>query len=216
MTKYSMRSIPAAAAIAAALLFSAQAQAQTGMTTPPGSTKPKDQAVPAPGNTATPARAGADGNNSSGSPVGNSATMTGGTTNKKDNVSPAPVAGNGSTGTTAAAGMNSAGAATTVPGTTKSKDNVSPAPVAGSGSTGTTAAAGMNSAGAATTVPGTTKSKDAVMPAPTAGTKDMTAEQRAMAKSEKAKARDAKRAARKNAQKNAAGPTTPAEKANAN
>ena len=178
MTKYSMRSIPAAAAIAAALLFSAQAQAQTGMTTPPGSTKPKDQAVPAPGNTATPARAGADGNNSSGSPVGNSATMTGGTTNKKDNVSPAPVAGNGSTGTTAAAGMNSAGAATTVPGTTKSKD--------------------------------------AVMPAPTAGTKDMTAEQRAMAKSEKAKARDAKRAARKNAQKNAAGPTTPAEKANAN
>lgn len=178
MTKYSMRSVPAAAAIAAALLFGAQAQAQTGMVTPPGSTKPQDRAVPAPGNTATPARAGADGNNSSGSPVGNSGTMIGGTTNKKDNVSPAPVAG--------------------------------------SGSSGTTAAGGMNSAGAATTVPGTTNSKDAVMPAPTAGTKGMTTEQRAMAKSEKAKARDAKRAARKNAQKNAAGPTTPAEKANAN
>ena len=173
-----MRSIPAAAAIAAALLFGAQVQAQTGMTTPPGSTKPKDQAVPTPGNSAMPARAGADANNSSGSPVGNSATMTG--------------------------------------GTTKNKDNVSPAPVAGNGSTGTTAAAGMNSPGMATTVPGTTKSKDAVMPAPTAGTKGMTAEQRAMAKSDKAMARDAKKAAKKDGQKNAAGPTTPAEKANAN
>ena len=175
MTSYSMRSIPAAAAIAAALLFGAQAQAQTGMITPPGSTKPQDRAVPTPGNSTMPARAGADGNNSSGSPVGNSATMIGGTTNKKDNVSPAPVAGNGATGTTAAAGMNSPGMATTVPGTTNSKD--------------------------------------AVMPAPTGGMKGMTAEQRAMAKSDKAMARDAKRAARKNARKNAAGPTTPAEKA---
>ena len=173
-----MRSIPAAAAIAAALLFGAQAQAQTGMTTPPGSTNPKDQAVPTPGNSTMPARAGADGNNSSGSPVGKTATMIGGTTNKKDNVSPAPVAGNGSTGTTAAAGMNGAGMATTVPGTTNSKD--------------------------------------AVMPAPTAGTKSMTAEQRAMAKSDKAMARDAKKAARKAKQKNAAGPTTPMEKAHAN
>ena len=62
MTKYSMRSIPAAAAMAAALLFGAQAQAQTGMITPPGSTKPQDQAIPAPGNSTKPARAGADGN----------------------------------------------------------------------------------------------------------------------------------------------------------
>ncbi len=178
MTKYSMRSIPAAAAMAAALLFGAQVHAQTNTTTPPGSTKPQDQANPAPGNMVTPARAGAMGNNSSGSPVGNSATMT--------------------------------------PGTTNTKDNVSPAPTAGNGTAARTSAAGMNSAGAATAVPGTTSSKDGVMPAPTAGKNSMTAEQRSAAKSERAAARAEKRAARKNAQKTAAGPTTPAEKANAN
>ena len=126
-----MRSIPAAAAIAAALLFSVQVQAQTGMTTPPGSTKPQDRVNPAPGNTATPARAGAEGNNSSGSPVGRSDTMIGGTTKKNDNVSPSPTAGNGTTANTAAAGMNSAGTPTMVPGTTNKKDNVMPAPTAG-------------------------------------------------------------------------------------
>lgn len=128
-----MRSIPAAAAIAAALLFGAQAQAQTGMTTPPGSTKPQDQANPAPGNKAMPARAGADGNNSSGSPVGKSDTMIGGTTKNKDNVMPAPVAGNGTSAKMAEPGMNGPGAATTVPGTTKNKDAVNPAPMGGKG-----------------------------------------------------------------------------------
>jgi hypothetical protein len=49
MTKFSMKSIPAAAAIATALLsMGAQVQAQTDTTTPPGSTKPKDQTTAAP------------------------------------------------------------------------------------------------------------------------------------------------------------------------
>ena len=178
MTKYSMRSIPAAAAMAAALLFGAQVYAQTGMTTPPGSTRPEDRVNPAPGNNATPARAGAEGNNSSGSPVGRTDTMIGGTTSKKDDVSPAPVAGNGSTGKTAAAGMNGPGTPTMVPGTTSKKDNV--------------------------------------MPSPTAGTA-MSAEERAAAKSARAEKRAMKKKNKtKTKYKNAAGPTTPEEKAHAN
>jgi hypothetical protein len=92
MTKFSMKSIPAAAAIATALLMGAQVHAQTDTTTPPGSTKPKDQTSAAP-NTNSAARAGAEAGNSSGNPVANSATQTGGTTKAKDNVSPAPTAG---------------------------------------------------------------------------------------------------------------------------
>jgi hypothetical protein len=74
MTKHSMRKIPAAAAMAAALLFGVQAQAQTdNNNTPPGSTNPKDAAVmPAPSDTAPPVRAGTDagaaGSSSSGMP----------------------------------------------------------------------------------------------------------------------------------------------------
>jgi len=48
MTKFSMKSIPVAAAITTALLLGAQVQAQTDTTTPPGSTKPKDQTTAAP------------------------------------------------------------------------------------------------------------------------------------------------------------------------
>jgi hypothetical protein len=92
MTKFSMKSIPVAAAITTALLLGAQVQAQTDTTTPPGSTKPKDQTTAAP-NTNSAARAGAEAGNSSGNPVANSATQTGGTTKAKDNVMPAPTAG---------------------------------------------------------------------------------------------------------------------------
>jgi hypothetical protein len=91
-TKFSMRSVPAAAAMAAALLFGAQVHAQTNTTTPPGSTKPNDQVQAAP-NTNAAARAGAEAGNSSGNPVANSATQTGGTTKPKDNVMPAPTGG---------------------------------------------------------------------------------------------------------------------------
>lgn len=48
MKKLSMRSVPAAAAVAAAMLFGAQVHAQTDTTTPPGSTKPKDAVTAAP------------------------------------------------------------------------------------------------------------------------------------------------------------------------
>ena len=46
--KFSTRTLPAAAAITAALIFGAQVQAQTGTTTAPGSTNPKDAPSPAP------------------------------------------------------------------------------------------------------------------------------------------------------------------------
>ncbi|WP_411882899.1 hypothetical protein [Polaromonas sp. YR568] len=54
MKKYSMRSVPAAAAIAAAMLFGVQVHAQTNATTPSGSTpiagstSSKDAVTPAP------------------------------------------------------------------------------------------------------------------------------------------------------------------------
>jgi hypothetical protein len=92
MTKFSMKSIPAAVALGTALFLSMGAQAQTDTTTPPGSTKPKDQTTAAP-NTSGAARAGAEAGNSSGNPVANSATQTGGTTKAKDNVNAAPTAG---------------------------------------------------------------------------------------------------------------------------
>jgi hypothetical protein len=92
MKKYSISSIPAAAAMAAALLLGAPVHAQTDTTAPPGSTKPKDQVTPAPSTNAA-ARGGAEAGNSSGNPVANSATQTGGTTKAKDNVMPAPTGG---------------------------------------------------------------------------------------------------------------------------
>lgn len=56
MTKFSMKSIPVAAAIATALLMGGQVQAQTDTATPPGTTKSKDQntAAPAGGAAKTP------------------------------------------------------------------------------------------------------------------------------------------------------------------
>ena len=90
MKKYSMRSIPVAAAMMAALIFGVQAHAQTA--TPPGSTSPLDAASPSPkGGTAK--RAAADPNNPSGNPVSKSATQTAGTTKPKDDVSPEPKGG---------------------------------------------------------------------------------------------------------------------------
>ena len=125
MKKYSMRAIPAAAAMVAALVFGVQAQAQTNSTNPPGSTNPKDASIK-PG--VTPARAGADANNSSGNPVANSATQTPGTTNPKDNVSSS--ATGGTPARMAAPGMNEASpitpGTTGIAGTTKAKDVVTP------------------------------------------------------------------------------------------
>lgn len=46
--KFSIRTIPAAAAIAAVLMFGAQAHAQSGATTVPGTTNPKDAPSPPP------------------------------------------------------------------------------------------------------------------------------------------------------------------------
>ena len=91
MKKYSMRSIPAAAAMAAVLLFGVQAYAQL-TTPPPGSTNKEDAPLPEPKG-GVPKRAAADPSNPSGNPVAKSATMTPGTTNSLDNVSPAPAGG---------------------------------------------------------------------------------------------------------------------------
>ena len=90
MKKYSMRSIPLAAAMMAALIFGVQVQAQT--TTPPGSTSPLDAASPGPKG-GTPKRAAADPNNPSANPVSKSATQTAGTTRPRDEVIPEPKGG---------------------------------------------------------------------------------------------------------------------------
>ena len=93
MKKYSMRSIPAAAAMAAVLIFGVQAQAQTtGNITPPGSTRSGDAAEPGPKGGA-PKRAAADPSKPSVNQVSRSATQTAGTTSKEDNVSPEPKGG---------------------------------------------------------------------------------------------------------------------------
>ena len=150
MKKYSMRAIPAAAAMVAALVLGVQVHAQTNSAMPPGTTNPKDaSATPGPA-----ARAGADANNSSGNPVAKSTTMTPGTTKPQDN----PVT-SGTASRTAAPGM--AGANPITPGTTG--------------------------------IAGTTNSKDVVVPKSTMA---KTAEERTMAKSDRASARAAKRAAR--------------------
>ena len=80
MKKHSMRAVPAAAAMVAALVFGVQIHAQTNNGTPPGSTNPKDaSATPGPA-----ARVAADGNNS----AGNSASMPPGSTKPKDALNP--------------------------------------------------------------------------------------------------------------------------------
>lgn len=131
MKKYSMRAVPAAAAMVAALVFGVQVQAQTPSQNrtgnPPGSTNPKD-ATTSPGTvSSTPAaRAGAEANNSSGNPVARSATQTPGTTNPKDNVNPSPTGG--TPARTAAPGINGSNPIT--PGTTGIAGTTNPKDVA--------------------------------------------------------------------------------------
>ena len=89
MKKYSMRAIPAAAAMMAALVFGVQVHAQTSTGTPPGSTNPKDAST-----TAGPAvRAAADGNTNAGNtgagkPTVDGTTMPPGSTKPKDALNP--------------------------------------------------------------------------------------------------------------------------------
>ena len=87
MKKYSMRAIPAAAAMVAAFAFGVHAQTSTGM--PPGTTNPKDAST-----TAGPAaRTAADGNTSTGNtgagkPTADGTTMPPGSTKPKDALNP--------------------------------------------------------------------------------------------------------------------------------
>lgn len=96
MKKLSIHSLPATVAMAAALMFGAQAYAQTtSPATPiPGSTSPKNATDPAPmGGASTRSPGMGMGMSGSGNQVSNSATMTPGTTNPKNDVMPAPTAG---------------------------------------------------------------------------------------------------------------------------
>lgn len=99
MKKYSMRAIPAAAAMVAALAFGVQVHAQTSTSMPSGSTNPKDTST-----TSGPAaRTAADGNNSTGNtsmgntsagntgagkPTVDGTTMPAGSTKPKDALNP--------------------------------------------------------------------------------------------------------------------------------
>ena len=84
MKKYSMRAIPAAAAIVATLVFGVQVHAQTSTGMPPGSTNPKDASI-----TSGPAaRTAADGNTGAGKPTANGVTMPPGSTKPKDALNP--------------------------------------------------------------------------------------------------------------------------------
>lgn len=84
MKKYSMRAIPAAAAMVATLVFGAQVHAQTSTGMPPGSTNPKDAST-----TSGPAaRTAADGNTGAGKPTANGVTMPPGSTKPKDALNP--------------------------------------------------------------------------------------------------------------------------------
>ena len=85
MIKFSIRTIPAAAAMAAALAFGAQAQAQTGTTTVPGTTNPKD--APSPPPTAGPSKRMAPGMGNA--PMGQGMTAPG-STNAKDAAAMSP------------------------------------------------------------------------------------------------------------------------------
>jgi hypothetical protein len=83
MKKYSMRAIPAAAAMVAALVFGVQANAQTNTGNPPGSTNPKDSSS----STGPAARVAAPGVNGS-DPITPGTTGIAGTTKAKDVVIP--------------------------------------------------------------------------------------------------------------------------------
>ncbi len=118
-----------------------------------------------------------------------------GSTNPKDAAAtPGPAARAGADANNSS-GNPVAKSATMTPGTTNPKDNVNPAPMGGTAAR--TAAPGMNGANpitpGTTGIAGTTNSKDVVVPK---GSMAKTAEQRAMAKSDRASARAAKRATR--------------------
>ena len=83
MKNYSIRTIPAAAAMVAALVFGVQVHAQTNSSNPPGSTTPKDTSA-TPGPAARTAAPGMNGAN----PITPGTTGIAGTTNSKDVVVP--------------------------------------------------------------------------------------------------------------------------------
>ena len=99
MKKYSMRAVPAAAAMVAALVFGVQVHAQTGTSMPPGSTNPKDAST-TPGPAARAAANGTSstgtsstgstsaGNMGAGKPTVDGVTMPPGSTKPKDALNP--------------------------------------------------------------------------------------------------------------------------------
>lgn len=99
MKKYSMRAVPAAAAMVAALVFGVQVHAQTGTGMPPGSTNPKDAST-TPGPAARAAANGTSstgtsstgstsaGNTGAGKPTVDGVTMPPGSTKPKDALNP--------------------------------------------------------------------------------------------------------------------------------
>ena len=99
MKKYSMRAVPAAAAMVAALVFGVQVHAQTGTSMPPGSTNPKDAST-TPGPAARAAANGTSstgtsstgstsaGNTGAGKPTIDGVTMPPGSTKPKDALNP--------------------------------------------------------------------------------------------------------------------------------
>ena len=99
MKKYSMRAVPAAAAMVAALVFGVQVHAQTGTGMPPGSTNPKDAST-TPGPAARAAANGTSstgtsstgstsaGNMGAGKPTVDGVTMPPGSTKPKDALNP--------------------------------------------------------------------------------------------------------------------------------
>ena len=109
MKKYSMRAVPAAAAMVAALVFGVQVHAQTGTGMPPGSTNPKDASTtPGPA-----ARAAAN---------GTSSTVTSSTGTSSTGSTSAGSTSAGNTG----AGKPTVDGVTMPPGSTKPKDALNP------------------------------------------------------------------------------------------
>ena len=94
MKKYSMRAIPAAAAMVAAFAFGVHAQTSTGM--PPGTTNPKDASTTAgpaartaaDGNSSTSTSNTSTGNTGAGKPTADGTTMPPGSTKPKDALNP--------------------------------------------------------------------------------------------------------------------------------
>ena len=114
MKKYSMRAVPAAAAMVAALVFGVQVHAQTATSMPPGSTNPKDASTtPGPA-----ARAAANGTSST-------VTSSTGTSSTGTSSTGSTSAGSTSAGNTGA-GKPTVDGVTMPPGSTKPKDALNP------------------------------------------------------------------------------------------